>query len=285
MADAFLDRLREGICEPADVDVEALKAAAASASTELDPPRSLALVRLAYGRPVDDEARASVLGRLNSKGVVVAERGNEQLLAVLAGEALVNSFARTGQLRALTAGFAVRCARHLRWQPVHPDVETHAEAYISARSVAHRTREAKVPAAKASEAEPEGSIELAFKDLRQMREFVLKERQLTAESEAFTWWLLDETRAAHPLAIAQELFSLLRYVPEPLATDELLTRKLRCPATATDAGTPVAVHQDLTDLCPHLAAGEPPQAVDEQATVRVLFDQLQLNQHYAATRR
>ena len=284
MADPFLDRLREAICEPEDVDAEALKAAAAVASTELDAPRSLALVRLAYGREVADDARANVLGRLNSKGELVVARGNEQLLAVLAGEALIVGFARVGFMRGLVPAFAVRCARHLGWRPVHPDIEAQAEAYLSQRSVIVRRPEDAIQIPKASENEPEGSLALLTKNLGLVRNFVYREREITRENQAFAWWLLSERRPASPFALAHELYGLLRYSPEPLGTDEMLKRRLSRPTFDAGNDPPGLVDDALSDLCPNLVSGEVPASEDEHTRVRVLFDQLVLNLHYKAAK-
>lgn len=280
MADVFLDRLREGICEPKEVDVEALRNAAVTASTDLEAPRGLALVRLSYGRPVTLAAETDVRQRLNSKGEVLAADGERQLLAVLAAEALINTFGRTGAMRGFVPGLAVRCARHQRWTPVHPDLESHAEAYMRQRAVAARARNDNMPVLKVNGESADERLNALTDQAKSMWAILDRDRKLVREQQSFAWWLLGKTRPASALAVAVEVWRLLSFVPEPLATDEIVAAKLHGRVDTNATAENVQLNREVVDFCPDFAAGAPLIDLDEASAVRVMFDQLMLS-HYA----
>jgi hypothetical protein len=285
MADPFLDRLREAIVEPVDVDVDALKAAATAASTELGAERGLALVRVAYGQDVGPTVQADLRGRLNTKGESIEAHGQDQLVAVLAAEALIGAFTRTNYTRALLPALAVRCARHVGWRPVHPDIETHADAYLSHRSVLVRARENDVPDVKPNPDSPEGAAPPLEDELKVLRELVRSDRQIAAEREALGWWLLSETRPASLLALALEFNLYLRFLPEPLSGDEMLRAKLR--RDPVDTGTPqIPVPEDVADFCPDLIGNVLlDDKLDPSKMVRRFFDQILLLRANAEAKR
>jgi hypothetical protein len=279
MPDQPTDRLREAILTPEEVDIEALKAAAAAAGSEISPERAMTLVRLAHHQTVQPELLADALERMNTPGEVLTSN-DEQLIAVLACEALILNFARVRYTRGELPALAIPCARHAGWTPVHPDLESHAASYRASRSIAVRERpfgmpEPKRPADAAADWEPTPSEEY-----RVLRDVVAMDRLATREREALAWWLLSQTRPRHPVSVALELSASIHFMPEPLAATEMLRAKLDMP---TVEGPPVTIDvpPELSELCPDIVnpRAEVADAEEFEEAVRCL-SQLMLLRAY-----
>jgi len=244
-----LDRIREATVELSTLDLDALKAAASSASTGLGVEQALTLVRLVNGRPVPAEQDAEFRQGVNAQAQLVTDNADQQLLAVLAGEALINLFGRTNAAIGVAPGLAMRCAAHLGWTPVHPDVATHAENYLCQRSVFIRRRVP--PGSRLATANPkgeDGSVQRAEEEHETLRSIVQADRERDWEREQLVWWLLSETRAPTPLGVAHELAHCLVYVPEPVSAAGMIAAKLRRPQRVQRDEAPLSFPEAISDL-------------------------------------
>jgi len=254
MTEPFEDRLREATVEPHSVDFSALRSAASKASTQMTSARALALIRLAHNQMDESEPGATeFVRRINGHDHLVDEHGQDQLVALLAVEALIALLSRNVQAIGVFAASAVRCADHAGWKPAHPDLTAVARHFLEQRAVSVRERvPIDSPLAKAKPKSPIGTAQHAEEELQTLREIVKGDRARVWERDELTWWLLSETRSAGVFGIAQSFNYAISFLPEPLTTDEMLTFKLgKKPSDISIPGAE-AVPSDLSDFCPCL---------------------------------
>jgi hypothetical protein len=254
MPEEFVDRLREAILDPGGVDVAGLRGAATNAGADLTRNRALALIRLAHNQPVSQDVEHEVRERLNAQAPVVADRGESQLVATLACEALIVNFAPTRQryVRPLLAALATRCAAYAGWRPVHPDLSAYANAYLSLRSqLVHQYPPGLAPVKRPPDAE-EGWKPTIEQQHVVLRDLVMGDRNIALERERLVWWLLSDTRPEHPLALAAELSDCIAVAPEPLPATEMLRAKLTRAVPVETVLPAVDVPADIAELCPDL---------------------------------
>jgi hypothetical protein len=287
MSDPFLDRIREATVDLAAVDVDSLRAAAASASTGLSADSALTLVRVANGRPISPDQDADLRSRFKSDPPLLDDDADRQLLAVLAAEALINLFSRTNVAVGLVPALAMRCSAHAGWEPVHPDIRSHAGAYLRQRSVVTRRRVAignrLLPAAPKSE---EDTLPRVQEEQATLRSVVQADRERFWERDQLAWWLLSETRPPTALGVARELNDCLLFLPDPVSADEMIASKLRRPHGRAFPETPIHVDEPIADLCaaivpPTVANPSNPEENEESALVRRILDQILLSRAYS----
>jgi hypothetical protein len=285
ISESFVDRLREAFVDSSEADIEMLRAAANSASTNLGANRAIALVRIAYGESASLEEKADLRNRLNADGEVIPSQGHDHLVRVLAGESLIILFGRLKYNRGLLAALAARCAKHLGWRPVHPDIDTQAASYLKFRGVQNRQHSAAgltLVGDASAEDQPWTGTEAKLKNLHSQ----LKGIQFVAEErEELSWWIASSFRPPTALSVAAEFNNCLRYYPEPFATDELLKTKLNGSAGEKQWILEVpSPGKEISDLCPALS-GESDATVPKEALlleeVRCVLDQIMLAQTYA----
>lgn len=285
MSSPFLDRIREATVEPATLDLDALKAAAASASTGLGVEPALTLVRVTNGRPIGPEQDADLRGRINSEIQLLADGADHQLLAVLAGEVLINLFARTNVGVGLVPALAMRCATHVGWNPVHPDVPGHAAAYLRQRAVLVRRQTP--PGSRLVNPSPkgeDGSLPRAEEEHETLRSVVQSDRDHFWERDQLAWWLLTETRPPTAFALAREFDRCLLFLPEPVSAEQMIAAKLCRAHGDPHPESPPTVAAPIADLCINLlpqTAEAGTSDTDEEATlVRRFLDQILLSRAY-----
>lgn len=279
MADEFADRVREATVDDRLLDIPKLKEAAAAASTNLNGERALSLVLAAHHRPLPPAEDVELRQRFNSPDPVVEAAGENQLLAVLAGEALILAFERERAGVGLIPGLAVRCAAHAGWRPVHADVTAAAATYLLRRALYLRNH---IPLGsrliKEKPKNEDGSAARALEEIEVLRGYVQHDRQRLWERDQVAWWLLSESRPESPLALAQEYAQCLWFLPEPPATREMISAKLAQPNVSEPSElTQVEIDPAISELCPDLRAN-PEASTDEGDVHEVLrlLDQVML---------
>jgi hypothetical protein len=289
MSDPFLDRIRETTVDEQLLDLSALKEAAGAASTSLSGERALALVYAAHYRPLSDAHELDLRGRMNSAGEVLPGERDGQLFNVLATEALIIAFSRFRGGVGLVPALAVRCGSHAGWRPVHPDLRVAAASYLQQRSSYLRARiSLDSRLVKDRPKSDPGTPERAEEEHEALRASVQHDRERLWERDQLMWWLLSARRSATPFAIAAELESCLRFLPEPHATAELVTTKLtRSPSETLPMPHFPEVDNALAELCPDLFASPAaensptgPDPKDERRLVLCLLDQIMLARAY-----
>lgn len=287
MAEPFLDRIREATVDPSLLPLDELNSAAASLSANISPERGISMLRAAYGHLKDDAAAEDLRQRLNAEVELVAD-DQRQLLAVLCAEALIILFSRANGGLGLIPALAVRCAAHRRWQPVHPDLESHAESYLAQRAVFVRRR--KPPGFRVETESGDDQLAQFKAGFENLRGVVQDDRDKTWERDQLSWFLLSQTRPAGSLALAREFDNCLLFLPEPLAAEEMLGGVLRKPTGESQPLAPLALSGNLLDLCPDLSVEDRPESIkperqdDEAKTVRRYLDQIYLNRAFLNAR-
>jgi hypothetical protein len=286
--DDFTDRLREATLDDRLLDIPKLREAAAAASTNLNGERALALVLAAHHRPLPPGDEAELRQRLNSSDPVIGADGERQLLAVLAGEALILAFSRERAGVGLIPGLAVRCARHADWRPVHVDLTSSAAAYLLRRAIFLRQRvPLKSALSKDKPKNEDGTPARALEELEVLRGVVQQDRRCLSERDQLAWWLLSQARPDGALAVALEYAQCLWFLPEPPATREIIAAKLDRPsATGLLQPAPVGVDPAISDLCPEIEPdSETPDGEPDLSRVLRLLDQVMLARAFAEARR
>lgn len=290
MAEGFRDRLREATVDPGLLDEDALQKSAAAASSGLSPERGIAILRAAHGRLKAGNA-ADLRAKFNNGAELLGEQ-DDQLLGVLATEALIVLFTRINGGLGLIPALGVRCARHASWRSLHPDLGRYADSYLRQRAVFLRRRTP--PGTQiGKEAKSEEQIPRLEEELGALREVLEADRALNWERDQLSWFLLSATRPAGLLTLAQELDRCLMVLPEPTSTDQILAAKLAKPvgdAAEEAAPSPAA---EIADLCPDLGrapagdreADEAEQMAAGLAKARRYLDQIQLNRAFVAAKR
>jgi hypothetical protein len=283
--DPFIDRLREAFVDLSEADIDTFQGAAQSASANLGANQAIALVRRAYGQEVAAEAEDNLRTRLNADAEVVGAEGRSQLVRVLAGEALILLFGRLNYNRGLLAAFAIRCAHHVGWRPVHPDLETVAEAYLKVRAVQNRAHMMNSFALAGKASSEEAPWTATSVQLTNLTTQLNAARHAALERDELGWWLAADSRPSTALATAAEFNSCLRYYPEPFSTDELLKSKLG-KSVSNERWTPIVPipNETISAFCPSLSGELDDVHAEEELSlraVRSVLDQIILAQLYA----
>lgn len=259
MPDSFEDRIREAIVVPADAELDQLRVAVKAAAGSLGSSEALDFVRTAYRREIAPPAEARLRNRLNSKEQVLAPAAERQMLATLSAITLIRVFSRPQYAPGLLPALAVRAARHAGWNPVHPDLEDYADAYLRERATVVRERKPTSGFRMEPVAEPPAAEEALRREVEALRAAVLSERELEHESNQLQWWLLSPSRPDSALDAALQFARLLGFNPEPLATEHFLRAKLHRLPREGDPVAPIAapeVPEELADLCRLLPSTE-----------------------------
>jgi hypothetical protein len=288
MADEFADRVREATVDDRLLDIPKLKEAAAAASTNLNGDRALALVLAAHHQSLPPADDVELRQRINSSGPVVEAAGENQLLAVLAGEALILAFERERAGVVLIPGLGVRCAAHAGWRPVHADLTSAAAAYLLRR--AHSLRNHIPLESRLTKEKPkseDGTAALALEEIEVLRGYVQHDRQRLWERDQVAWWLRSESRPESSLALAQEYARCLWFLPEPPATREMIAAKLAQPNVSEPPElTQVEIDPAISGLCPDLRADPEPLTGERDVhEVLRLLDQVMLARAFVETRK
>jgi hypothetical protein len=288
MSVEFTDRVREATVDDRLLDIPKLKEAATAASTNLNAERALTLVLAAHHRPLPPDDDVELRQRLNSSDPVIEEARERQLLAVLAGEALILAFSRERAGVGLIPGLGVRCAAHAGWRPVHADLTSSAAAYLLKRALYLRNRVS--PGSRLSKDKPkneDGTAARALEEIEVLQNYVQHDRQRLWERDQVAWWLLSEARPESPLALALEYAQCLWFLPEPPATREMIAAKLAQPSATEPLGTtPVEIDPAISELCPDLGADlKPPTGEGDVHEVLRLLDQVMFARAFAEARR
>ncbi len=240
------------------------------------------MLRLTYARMVNPDQVTDLLSRINSENQLLVKETDRQLLAILAAEALIVLFSRVNAGIGLVPALAVRCATHAGWDPVHPDLATYADAYPAPTFVVSDA--APLPAIASSKQTPKAILKPCREPKRSVRPCVRSSRASRDriwERDQLAWWLLSETRSPTALAFARDFDTCLLFLPEPLASKQILASKLARKPAEPQPEPNFEVPPGIADLCADLLpggqGGAPPGSEKEAALVRRFLDQILLS--------
>jgi hypothetical protein len=277
MSDPFHDRIREATVVPTEERVELLGQASKAAATSLGSGDALNLVRVVCRRSVSDEVKDRVRARLNSKAEVVPEHRHDQLMTTLAAIALIRVFGRPTYVQGLLPALAIRSARTQGWEPVHPDVFTHADYYIRERALFLRRP---VAADEYKQSPKEGEEITTLGEISAIRAALLRDVKLRKESEQLLWWVSSAELPRSSTDAAIEFRSLISFYPEPGGTEDLFRAKFRdgdSRSRSTWTFTRESVPAELQDFCPRLTRDSGPATPDVKGAMASLNELFLIN--------
>jgi hypothetical protein len=283
MPNPDLNRLREAIVDPTDVDSTGRIEAARQGSSDVSVELGINMVRLAFGLETQADARNELRSRFNGENGEVVRDFEDQLLRTLVGMALVNMFTRVKYSRAVVPALAARCARHTGRRAVHPDVTSFADAYLAARAEIERR-----PPVGAGP-DPADDLKVLQRRLNTARSAEKRARDLAAEADALlTLSMLGRFEGESALSIASQLAVAVRFTPPGPKVRDLLSLKIDLAGPADeDPGSSEALQPPpptdlpkvptaLRDFCPALTGGDDHSPTHDVEDVVVRLDQLLL---------
>ena len=281
MHDVNLNRLREAIIDPGDVDTAGRIGASTRAASDVPPLLSVDMVRLAFGLEIGPQSRLELLGRLNTDNAEIASDHEDQLLRTLTAMALTTIFTRTKYQRAVLPALAARCALHAGLPAIHPDVPSYADHYLRIRAAAVRTL---------SSSEPADTGDDPADLQRQAKNSNERARTASAvarELDALLGFSMRSTQGESALSVAVELANALAFVPAAPRVAELLAFKLRTDDTAKQGDEAKVIQRmnipehaevppPLQEFCPALTIEDEIVPASDVESVLERLDQLLL---------
>lgn len=241
MHDLFADWYRAGALEPVAEALELRWVAVTALTEKVTPALVSSLVRLAHQHEVSSEELAAVQAPFKDKDATFAMRGNARELSVLAAAALIHLM-RERSSSATFGAYAVLSSSWLHGAPVVEDLTDVAGHYVAAQGARLRsglggdgdwTERMNGLMGKAAW---EGSYAWDLKPLRTIITTIVRDvdnaLRASEEQADLMWWLLSaaphekDTPAAVVVAGARQLAALVRDLPGPPATGELLRHHL-----------------------------------------------------------